>query len=370
MDNPLALLQKERRKDSNAASASVVFFTVLTPQGKSIKRWEAGWHPSFPIKRGLSQKYPAKYLKTWKVNMPLECKINHTLKTEFGYCFKSMLNGQQVSANCCVCTHTRVSTKKAFLSSLGKDGHQDQLANTLGMLSCELYSTESWSSGLHIQNSCTNSKTGLYKQERAHSLPEQQHKPLTNFLKVWVVSSISYLERSTVSLMGKSPGAYDWPVCSAEWTLGWHLFWGYQYLLHMVISGPSSCCTNNEEHSPQKCESKWTCTVYKPVVKSLGSSFHTFHRVTGLEGNSAWKRLTEVSNLLLKEGSALRTDMVIQGSFQSGLEALHGQRLHSLFWVSYFTTWLPSELKFSHISSPNPSFQLISAALSHHHFMC
>lgn len=209
--------------------------------------------------------------------MPLVCKIIHTLKTEFGYCFKSMLNGQQVSANCSACTHTCASTKKAFLSSLGKYGHQDQLANTLGMLSCELDSTESWSSGLHIQDSCTNSKTGLYKQERAHSLPEQQHKPLNNFLKVWVVSSISHLERSTVSLMGKSPGAYNWPVCSAEWTLGWHLSWGYQYL---HTSGPSSCCTNNEEHSPQKRESKWTCTVYKSVVKPLGSSFshRTFHR--------------------------------------------------------------------------------------------
>lgn len=135
----------------------------------------------------------------------------------------------------------------------------------------------------------------------------------------------------------------------------------------MVITGPFSCCTSNEEHSPQKHESEWTCFV----VKSLGSSFshRTFLRVTGLEGSSDRKRLTEVSNLLLKEESTLRTAVAVQGSVQSGLEALHGQTAQPL-WASYFTTWLPSELKLFHISSANPSYQLISGVVSHRHFMC
>lgn len=125
--------------------------------------------------------------KPERFNKPLVCKTVHALKTEFGFCFKSTLNGQQVSANCSVYTHTCASTKQVLLSSLRKDGIKNSWQNNLGMLSCELDSTESRSSRLHIQNSCTNSKRGLYKQERAHVLPEQQHKPLTNFLKVWVV---------------------------------------------------------------------------------------------------------------------------------------------------------------------------------------
>lgn len=51
------------------------------------------------------------------------------------------------------------------------------------------------------------SKICVYKQERAHPLPEL-HKALRNFLKVWVTPSISHLERSTASVMGKSPGAF------------------------------------------------------------------------------------------------------------------------------------------------------------------
>lgn len=38
MDNPPGLLQKGKRKDSNAARAFVVVFTALTSLGKSISR--------------------------------------------------------------------------------------------------------------------------------------------------------------------------------------------------------------------------------------------------------------------------------------------------------------------------------------------
>lgn len=115
------------------------------------------------------------------------------------------------AASFCVfalCTLTRVpALSKCFSLSSERMGSKTSWQNNLGMLSCEWDTTESRSSRLLIQNSCTNSKIGLHKQERAHLLPEQQHKPWTNFLKVWVVSSISHLERSTTN--GEKP----WSVC-------------------------------------------------------------------------------------------------------------------------------------------------------------
>lgn len=104
------------------------------------------------------------------------------------------------------------------------------------------------------------SKMCLYKQERAHRLPEQ-HNALASILKV--TPSISYLERSTASVMGEeswSPGAYVCPAFSALCALRWLLSRSYQYLLRAAITSPCSCCISHEGHKPQKHNGKWSCT--------------------------------------------------------------------------------------------------------------